>query len=176
MHRSHQIFLIILLLVIVIAGVFTGLYLYTKQQNHSSDLTVALQGSSDRPTVFTDVNGAIVTALQSEEKTRVIYSWASWSPFSKDDLLLLNEIAAEYPDVEFIALNRAETPLMTQRFLATVPDLTHITLLIDTNDSVYQAVGGYAVPETLVYSTSGTLKSQLRGSLNKAQLLDVLSE
>jgi thiol-disulfide isomerase/thioredoxin len=91
----------------------------------------------------------------------VIYvnTWASWSPLSRDELIALNEVAGEFKDkpITFIALNRREPVSQAQAYLATLPPLPNLTIVIDSTDEFYKEVTGYAMPETVLYTKDGAI-------------------
>ena len=131
---------------------------------------------------YITLDGHSVAIREYLGRTLFINSWASWSPLSRDELIALNEIAGEYKDknVVFIALNRKETKEQAARFLATLPDLPNLVIIIDTEDHFYNSVGGYAMPETVIYDASGELVVHERvpqtPSMIREQLNIVLSE
>jgi len=177
MDQSHKLLLVGLAAVLLVGATVTIFFVGNRDNTDtSSDIATALIGSAERPAVFTNINGEEIKLSISENRERIIYTWASWSPFSKDDLMLLDELAKNYPHIRFIALNRAESTYNAQRFLNTLSELPNVEIVIDTNDTFYQAVGGYAVPETLIYDRDGALVLHHRGTLDKEALVTVLDE
>lgn len=132
----------------------------TERNEAKSDAGQALfggEGSEDR---YTSVTGATVSVAELVgEQSLYINSWASWSPLSRDELIALNQVAGEYKDrgITFIALNRKEPKEQAERYLATLPPLDNLMVVIDSVDHFYSHVGGYAMPETLIYNKGGDL-------------------
>lgn len=174
MTRSQKHFLLGLLLVTVIAGVITFVIINRPEPTAPTDISTAFSGTSDRPATFTTVTGEPIEPVRGTPTVRLIYSWASWSPSSAVDLPLLESLALRFPEVAVVALNRAEPLNTANRFLATLPEFTAVDVVVDTNDSFYSRVGGYAVPETLIYDEAGTLLHQLRGPLSESELTRIL--
>ena len=102
----------------------------------------------------------------------VINSWASWSPQSQIELLTLQKLAVEFKDkpVVFLAINRKELKEQATRFMTTLPEVSNVVILIDTTDHFYGAVGGYAMPETVVYQSDGLVKEHIRGEFKEEEL------
>jgi thiol-disulfide isomerase/thioredoxin len=167
MKRSYIITLIILVLVAFVASVMTW---YVREQaileeaNEAAD-TLFKEGS-DSP--YIDQNGNSVGLAEYLGQIIVVNSWASWSPFSVDELQALNTFAGEYRDknVVVIAINRKESKEQAERFLATLPPLDNLKIVIDTEDYFYGAVGGFAMPETLYYDQLGTIVTKREGAVS----------
>ncbi len=107
-------------------------------------------------------------------KVVIVTLWASWSPYSATDLPMLDALAEELlsENIAVVALNRKETLPQAQRYLATIPALEHVSIIIDTEDRFYQSVSGYAMPETLIYDTRGNLTHHLHGQVDSTTLRD----
>ncbi len=181
------ILLVLLLLAVLLAA---GLYTYrttTKYQVESSDAGLAFFGdqladepvgeSSDLP-AYTTTLGTTVDMHDYFGKIIYVNSWASWSPLSRDELIALNEVAANYTnqDVVFIALNRKEGKEQAERLLGTLPPINNLQLVIDTSDQFYRAVSGYAMPETLIYDKKGNLISHDRVPLSSDQMKERIDQ
>jgi len=123
-------------------------------------------------TPYVDQNG-VPTSLDSYlGKIIVVNSWASWSPFSVQELQDLNIIAEEFKDknVVVVAVNRKEHKDQAERFLNTLPPLPHLKIVTDTTDYFYNAVDGYAMPETLFYNEAGSITLHHKGALSRDEL------
>lgn len=120
---------------------------------------------------YTDLDGVSVDLDELKGKPLIINSWATWMPFSKDELNLLAELKNSYGDrVEVVAMNRMEEVGTVRAYLATYGIPETLRFLLDPADSFYKAVGGYAMPETLFYRSDGTLFTHKRGVLTREEL------
>ena len=160
MEWKRSTIIVVVLLVAILAVAIWFTYRTVVEHNEkSSDAGRALI-DVDTENRFTDMNGGNVE-LSTEIGNKILYvnSWASWSPLSHDELIALNEVAGEYKDkpITFIALNRREPLSQAQAYLATLPPLPNLTIVIDSTDEFYKEVTGYAMPETVVYAKDGTL-------------------
>ncbi len=170
--------LIILTVVLVLVAWLTQ-RVVTKRTQVESAAGTALLAGDDRAENFLALSGnPIDVANLVGERSLYINSWASWSPLSRDELITLNQLAGEYKDKEisFIALNRSETRSHAESYLATLPPLDNLVVVIDSTDHFYKEVGGYAMPETLIYTQDGDLWRHERQPLNQESMRAILNE
>jgi len=175
MKKSNLITLIILGLLVLVAGGSTFWYLY--QKNHAVlEETAAIFANAEGEAPYSDLLGNEVSLEQHLGKILVVVSWASWSPFSQTDLLMLSELASKYPseDVVFMAINRKETKEQAARYLNTLPELPNLVLVLDPRDHFYGAVSGYAMPEAVIYNRRGEVVEHFRGIAPKAEIENAL--
>ena len=120
---------------------------------------------------YTDLDGNIVTLNTYKGKPLVINSWATWMPFSKDELVLLNNVKKQKgDDVQIIAINRMEDRELIKSYINIFGLEQDIVFLVDQSDNFYKAVGGFAMPETIFYKKDGTITVHKRGVLTKEEL------
>jgi thiol-disulfide isomerase/thioredoxin len=168
----------LIITVLVIAAVVTYRVITNERVSESAagQAFFGGEGSADR---FIATDGTTVDVGTYVGKSKLyINTWASWSPLSRDELIALNEVASEYKDksVTFIALNRQEPKEMAERYLATLPPLDNLVVVIDSDDYFYSQVGGYAMPETLLYGTDGNLWRHIRQPQTKDSIKTLLDE
>lgn len=121
---------------------------------------------------YTTLDGVPVDLGEFKGKPLIVNSFATWMPFSKDELLLLSELKGIYGDrLEIIAMNRMEPVGTVRSYLGLYGIKETVRFLLDPQDSFYKAVGGYAMPETLFYGEDGTLRVHKRGVLTREELL-----
>ncbi len=156
--RSTVIFLVILVAILAVAMWFT--YRTVVERNETkSDAGRALIDTETKDRFTTMAGTGIDLSSDIGDKVLYINTWASWSPLSRDELIALNEVAGEFKDqpITFIALNRREPLPQAQAYLATLPPLPNLTIVIDSTDEFYKEVTGYAMPETVLYTKDGTM-------------------
>jgi thiol-disulfide isomerase/thioredoxin len=176
MNRSHILTLVIILLILCVGG-FLTYYIYSTPRdsgNSAAKKTLTLgEGKS-----FTDLEGNPLTLDGYEGTLRVVNSWASWTPFSASELVLLEELAKEYEGrVVVIAINRGEDREYAKQFVSSlgVP-FEKVHFVYDPEDDFYASVEGYAMPETLIYDTEGDITAHHRGNMNKDELKNLVEE
>ncbi len=121
---------------------------------------------------YTDLDGNPVDLNAFAGKPFVINSWATWMPFSKDELVALGVAQETYGDaVKIIAINRMEDKAVVRSYLSTYSiSESNILFLIDPADTFYKSIGGYAMPETTLYASNGTIVNHIRGVFVKEEL------
>jgi thiol-disulfide isomerase/thioredoxin len=177
MKQSYWVIVVALILVIGLLAVLTYVIRDRAEREaaNEADDTLFAEGLENP---YTDQSGNPVTLDDYLGSIIVVNSWASWSPFSVQELQDLNQIAGEYKDknVVVIAVNRKESKEQAERFLSTLPPLPNLTIIIDTKDHFYGAVGGYAMPETVYYDTRGTISTQRQGAVTVQDTRQILND
>jgi thiol-disulfide isomerase/thioredoxin len=163
--------LIILLLILLVSGAFFGWYLYNKNKEApDSEANQSLVAPAEEP--YVDASGEIIDLSLYTNQIRVVNSWASWSPLSKDELPLINDIAKEYENrgIIFLAINRMENSAYAQGYLESLPELPALKIIFDPADNFFSKTDGYAMPETIVFDKQGNTVAHYRGAINATEL------
>ncbi len=168
MERKH-IYIVCALVIVLALMLAAVLYIRLVKNAEPSAIDTLLEASS---VALVDPQGNPVDLATYDETVRIINSWATWSPFSPEELVALNTLAGEYKDrgVVVLAINRNEPKERIEAFLSTLPPLPNITFIRDTADLLYAASAGYTMPETLFYSRDGELIFHKRGALTLDEL------
>lgn len=162
--------ILLLLATLLFLGIGTFLLIspmspFTGLQNDLKSIEPSIESS------YLDLDGNPVFLSSMKGKSLVVNSWASWMPFSKDELLILNELKKKYGDlVQILAINRMEDRELVKSYLDIYSIEKNITFLIDPTDNFYRAIDGYAMPETVFYMSDGTLSTHKRGVLTAEEL------
>jgi cytochrome c biogenesis protein CcmG/thiol:disulfide interchange protein DsbE len=168
MKRSSLITLVALALILLCAAAAT-FFIYRHQNPEKG--SPASQLLRDTEHVYTDISGNPVKLSSYEGKVRIVALWASWCPSCAGELRDLNALAESGgEELVVLAVNRKEPKETAQRFLKTVGDVPHLTLIIDQDDFFYGSIGGYAMPETIVYDTKGNEVLHARGDVTREEL------
>jgi len=173
MTKKTTVILILIVVTLLVAAVATY-KVVQKNKNTINEETKEIFSSESKDFTYTDINGNEVSLEQYLGKILVVTSWASWSPFSKNDLVDLDDLASNYSqsEVVFIAINRKETKEMAERYMNTLPDLDNILIVLDPSDHFYTAVSGYAMPETVVFDTKGEVVLHVNGVVKTKDIKD----
>jgi len=175
--KSNIKFIIVLVVFVCVLAVVT--IFVTKQPNNQIDEgTLATFGNTPGEAYYTDLNGNEISLEQYLGNIIVVNSWASWSPFSVTDLPILTKLAHEFESnkVTFLAINRKETQEQATRFINTMPDLGGLLLVLDPRDHFYASVGGYAMPEVVIYNQRGEITNHFRGDANEGNIKDAINQ
>jgi thiol-disulfide isomerase/thioredoxin len=169
-------FVISVLIAIVLTVALATIYIRYQRSTAVLEDTQRLFAGEEGMVTYTDVNGNEVSLEQYLGKILVVTTWASWSPFTASDLAILDEVVTHYEAGKVVALgiNRMETKEQVERYMATMPKFSNVILVIDTADHFYKTVGGYAMPETLVFNQKGEVVEHVRGTINKAELENLI--
>ncbi len=111
-------------------------------------------------------------------KTLLLYSWASWCPFSKDDIPALVEMQKELGDkITIIAINRAEPVSIADDYLNGLGvGKSGLVFLSDPDDSFYKSIEGFSMPEAVIIDSEGNIKDHERGPVDLNQIKGKLQQ
>lgn len=164
-----------LILVVLVAALVTTYILY--KNNHAvSEVAVSAFTDEDGGLPYSDLLGNTISLESQLGKVLVVTSWASWSPFSQGDLTMLNELASEYSNdqIVFMAINRMESKDQAARFMATQSAYPNLLIVLDPDDQFYRKVGGYAMPEVVIFDRSGGIILHERGVADREKIKSTL--
>lgn len=171
MDKSSVITIGVILLILVGAAVAT----YVTQQNvrlseRDTEATRTLSAAEDTP--YTDLTGNPFSFDAYRGQVRVVNSWASWTPFSTQELADFEVLAKEYAEknVAVIAINRKEPKERAQHFLSTIGEFTAVDFAVDLTDAYYQSIGGFSMPETVFYDAKGNIVMHKRGFMSLEEM------
>lgn len=176
MERSHLLVLTGLATVLLLGAILTYVIINRPDPAEPSEASLVLESNEIQS--FTDLQGNPISLEQFEGKIRVVNVWASWSPLSADELRDMQRFAADYAgnDVVFIAINRKEHAALAQQYLDAHGIGGELVFVIDENDTFYASVGGYAMPETIVFDASGNKTRHIRGVLTYEDLAQIVED
>ncbi len=129
---------------------------------------VARGASSTMPDFsLPNAQGAPVVFSKVHAKVRVVTFWASWSPYSREELPALVRLKKEFaPNVEVVALDRDTTPADGQAFLASLSLGDELLFAYDAHDAYFKQVGGYNMPETVFVDERGVVRAHIHGPMS----------
>lgn len=168
LRENYKILLFLSVILIAMAGL-TLKIIFDKHTFVNESTREVFSDKEDDSTYYTDLAGNKVSLEQYLGRIMVVNSWASWSPFSVTELTSLQKLAEKYNtnEVVFLAINRKESKDQAQRFVNTLPELTSIEVVIDVDDHFYTSVGGYAMPETIIYDKTGNIIEHIHGTFKE---------
>ncbi len=179
-ERKHIKTVLVLLSVVLLCGVGTFLIVspyspFTGLQNDLKEIEPPEEAS------YTDLDGIPVKLSTFKGKPLIINSWATWMPFSKDELNQLGELKDTYGDgIQILAINRMEDVERVKSYIEIFGLKKNIIFLIDPTDNFYKAIQGYAMPESVFYNRDGTINTHKRGVITvdeiKAATESILKE
>lgn len=175
--KEHKITLLVLFIIVMVLGFVV--YQFVSVGGIFSDLKNDLKEiEPSKEFAYTNLSGEAMGLDEYRGQILIVNSWATWSPFSKNDLLTLQEIQKEFGEtVTILAINRKEQiPIMRSYLQAYNLDETALVYLHDPSDHFYKASDGFAMPETIIYNKDGTIHSHIRGDLKPESLKQTLKQ
>lgn len=163
--------ILVLLCALFVLGFLT--YSIVSPRGFLSGLSDDLAAINPSPeSAYIDLEGNKIDLTTYKGKVLIINSWASWSPFSEAELKGLSELQKKYStdDVVILAINRMESTPTIHAYLGFIGRPENLVYVVDTTDNFYKAVGGFAMPETIVYTKDGAIAHHARGVLNSTEL------
>ncbi len=175
--QKTKVTLVVLTLVLVLAGAGTWYVRSSHIRNEVGKSATELLHESEA-TPYQTLTGESFTFGEYRGKIRVVNVWASWSPFAQSELPIISEVVSTYKErgVVALAINRNEPLERAQAYVATLPLLPELVYVIDETDAFYTSVGGYAMPETIIFNTAGDIVWHYRGVITKELLTEQLEE
>jgi thiol-disulfide isomerase/thioredoxin len=162
--------LVILIGVTLVVALLTVLvtYVYLLPTGWKARQNTALSQVESKTTgSYTSLDGKEVDLTFYESTILIVNIWASWSPYTKTDHEYLHEVKEKFGDsVTIRALNRMEPKETAEAYLTTIGKEEGIEYIIDTTDHLYETLGGYAMPETIVFDSIGNILLHVRGTLS----------
>jgi len=167
--------------IILLAIAFTGWWIY--QQKFKPQKDAVRQQQAELQTSFSDfvdLKGNSVALDAADGRVKVVTHWASWCPQCLDDWKVVQEVSREVDldKVTFIAVNRKEPVFTIESYLNAygLSVIDGVTVVVDTTDRHYAQVGGYTMPETVLYDQAGKNVEQIRTTLTKESLLEAINK
>lgn len=174
----------IVLVLLALTSIATGWYLGSRA--NTPVVTEAAARQTPAPTTragvqtlpaidLTDLGGATVNLQQFEGRPVVVNLWATWCPPCRREMPVLEQAAADNPDVAFVFANQAEPADMIRDFIQGEGlDLEHV--LLDTDSRVARHFQARALPTTLFFGADGKLENVHMGEVSGAQIDNYLRE
>jgi thiol-disulfide isomerase/thioredoxin len=127
--------------------------------------------------VLKDYEDKEVHLYEFRRELLVAYVWASWCTYCADEMKRLAQIKDKYGDkIKIVAVNRAEPYVTAKAFTEPLGLGDRMELLLDSDDSFFKSIGGYAMPETVFIDESGAIVYHQRGPLDAALLEERMKE
>lgn len=177
MNRSRLLLGGVLILVVLSLLVFVYMYFFSSR---STEKDISEEARIPAPEFsLPDADGKNISLESLEGEVKVLNFWASWSPYSRDELVALTKLKEEYGDrVAVVALNRDVNSVDGKAFLSSLGLGDTLLFAYDSNDEYFKKVQGFAMPETLFLDAEGNIIFQQHGPMSfeemKAQVEAIL--
>lgn len=121
--------------------------------------------------VLSDYDGREVKLSDFRGKPVVVNAWASWCPFCIKELPDFVKAQEEFQDkVVIIAVNRRESLEVAKSFSDVHVAAGKLIFLLDPADTLYQAINGFSMPETVFVDRDGIIRFHKRGPMDLEEM------
>jgi thiol-disulfide isomerase/thioredoxin len=168
MDRSGTITLVILILTLTVVFLYYAQVRQANQEAQRANTPAATVLSNNSR--YTDIDGNPVLLGDYVGQKVVALAWASWCPSCADQLQIMGELVESNPDVVVLAFNRAEPVTTANQFLQFYGLSSQVELVLDPDDHFFQSIGGYSMPETVIFDESGQILHHKRGFISVDEL------
>lgn len=167
----------IMFVVLLLGGFYTYYTLY-ENNDFSNKQTYKDFVVGENEEAYTNLDGETIELADLVDEITVVNSWASWSPSSANELIILSEIANKFKDknVRVIAINRSEPRNTAKRFLSSIGAIENVKIILDPDDKYFNIIKGYNMPETVIYDSDGNISAHIIGSFDKKKLINQIEE
>jgi thiol-disulfide isomerase/thioredoxin len=115
--------------------------------------------------------GELVTLSDVKGTVRVVNFWASWSPYSRDELQAFVRLKQVYKDdLTIIALDRDTNPNVGRAYVNSLGLSDQLLFVFDQQDGYFKKVQGFAVPETLFLDKEGNIRVHVHGPMTYEEM------
>lgn len=164
----------------VIAGIVLIAVIFTIWRVHSKP-AVSTGASVNQSAIaplfvgtYTDFDGTIVDLRDYDDRVRVVNAWATWCPFCTHEIADFIELSKQYDpeEVVIILINRKENISTVRSYLQSIAitDYGNVLFLQDAEDAFYSTIGGFTMPETVIYTTNDNVSQHKRGFMNRTEM------
>ena len=161
MHRFR--FVIGGALVVLVIGGLALVYIFFMRDSKEAEESALLQAPDFS---LPDASGKSVSLETLEGDVKVLTFWASWSPYSRDELTALSKLKEEYGNkVSVAALNRDTNPAEGRAYLEALGLGEVLVFVYDQQDEYFKKVNGYAMPETLFLNADAKIVAHQHGPM-----------
>lgn len=174
MNRSGVVTIIILLTILVLVFWY---YLNISSTNNQELLEQnhAVNALSDNAN-YTDINGNPVSLSDYYGQSILAVSWASWCPDCVEQLQIFETLDLTDKDIVILAINRAESAETAKSFLQFYNLESSLELVLDPKDHFFDSIGGYAMPEIILFNKDGDVIHHKRNLLREEELVALLAD
>ena len=120
---------------------------------------------------FTNTDGNAVSMSEFKGKNLILNAWATWCPYCTEELPGFRDVAGEYGNaITVIAVNRGESQETAHSYITRKNLSGSILYVTDPDDTLYKAIGGFSMPETIFIDTNGIIRFHKRGPMTQEEL------
>ncbi len=165
------------IVVVVLCGIVLLVGVFVIFRDESVTEVVQEEGILAPTFSLPDAWGSTFSLEDIEGKIRILNMWASWSPYSAEELAMFERVQNEYaPEVTVIALSRDNNPEDGKAFVTEKGFGEGILFVYDKDDAYFKEINGFAVPETLFLNENGTIVYRKHGPITYEEVVAVIEQ
>jgi thiol-disulfide isomerase/thioredoxin len=172
-YRYFRLILLVFIVFVIFAGSFSFWYFWGGGNDviTPSDM-VEIEESFSSP--LKTYGGESVGLKSFRGKIVVANFWATWCPYSPGELAAFSEAQKLYgAKAVILGINRMETLVFAKGFSDKL-GLSNILFLLDPEDAFFKSIGGYAMPETVIFNANGDIAFRYRGPMTRSEIIDAV--
>ncbi len=164
--RKHVAIIIIVIFFIAAMAVLFFIFRKTGSEKLSP---VSLHVMPDL--VFKNLDAQDITVSSLRGRPIVFHLWASWCVLCMREISDLVTLQKEFGDhIVIIEVNRRESSDIIKKYRDQLDAGHALLFVVDGNDSLYEAIKGFSMPETIFVDLNGEIRDHTRGPVG---LIDI---
>lgn len=168
MQNKRTTFLILFVLVALLLSAAYYTYQIKKEKKYAESDFAQMAEADGASFTYKTLDGQTVDMHSYRGSYLVVNTWATWTPFSVDELKMIHTVASEYSDkIVFLAINRKEASPLVASFVGKLGINDVPLVLLDEFDTFFKSIDGFAMPETIMYDQSGAIVYRSRGPMKE---------
>ena len=151
------------IVIFLIAAGVVGFFIFKKSYTVSAPQAI-LRPLPD--VVFKDMDGNTVAMASFTGRPVILDIWTSWCQLCVPRISHLIALQKEFGDkLVIIEVNRGESLEIVKKYAEQIDTNHHLFFVLDADDSLYRAIGGFSMPETLFVDKEGNIADHTRGPM-----------
>ena len=116
--------------------------------------------------IFQNMDGSVVSISSLRGRSVVLDIWASWCILCAEHMSHLAVLQKKFGDnIMVIEVNRGESLEIIKKYLEQNGASRGLLFALDVNDSLYQEIAGFSMPETIFLDKEGKIADHTRGPM-----------
>lgn len=156
------------IIIFLIAAGVAGFFIFKKSQ-HTQPSQAILSSLPDL--VFKDIHGNSIAVSSMRGRPVVLDVWASWCSLCISHISHFMTLQKEFGDkLIIIEVNRGESGETVKKYADTNSAGSGLLFVLDADDSLYQALNGFSMPESIFIDKDGNIADHTRGPMEITEM------
>lgn len=156
------------IVIFLIAMGVAGFFIFKKSQRVESFPAVLRQLPD---LVFKDINGNSIAVSSLRGRPVVLDVWASWCSLCTSHIFQFGALQKEFGDkLVIVEVNRGESVEIIKKYADANSTGGSLLFFLDADDSLYKAVNGFSMPESIFVDKDGNIADHTRGPMDITEM------